>query len=87
MENPFDKAQDKRKTTDTALASYLITEGLKLVFIDYSGPRYEYTFDQSIADLAGKYISGHALTDPSDLIKVNKKLLRVIKKRIQWEED
>lgn len=78
---------DNKTTTDTALASYLVTEGYQIISIDYSQPRFEYTFDRPITELAAKYISGNALTDPSDFIRVNKKLLRVIAKRLQWEED
>ena len=78
---------DNKATTDTTLASYLIIEGYKLVGINYSKPRFEYTFDRLITESADKYISGRALVDPSDLIRVNKKLLRIIGKRIQWGED
>jgi len=80
-------ADATKTTTDTALASYLITEGYQIVNIDYSQLRYEYTFDRPISEHSSKYISGNALTDPSDFSRVNKKLIRVISKRVQWEDD
>ncbi len=77
------------KTSDTGLATYLITEGCVILSIDYSLPRYEYSFQESpeIRLLADKYIAGKATTDPASFLRVNKKLLRIINKRCQWGED
>jgi hypothetical protein len=76
-------------TSDTPLACYLITSGFNLEAIDYSGPRYQFIFKRSpeIQGHANLYISGKALTDPADFARVNKKLLRIISRRIQWDED
>lgn len=77
------------KTTDTALASYLIASGFVLSVIDYSQPRYEFNFPISnkVQEHASQYLIGTALTDPAIFNKVNKKLLRIIHRQIQWEED
>ena len=78
---------DSTTTTDTALAAYLLTEGYKLLGIDYSQPRYEYTFDKPITDHELAFLSGNAMSRPADLLKISKKLNRIIGKRCQWEED
>ena len=80
------------KTTDSSLASFLITSGHKLISIDYSQPRYELYFEESpdiptLKDLQNKFLLGTALTNPSVFDKVNKKLLRIIRSQIQWEDD
>lgn len=77
------------KTSDTALAAYLVTEGNKLLNIDYSQPRYEFTFPQSepLQECVSKFIIGAARTDPAVFNKVNKKLLRIVRNQVQWEED
>ena len=77
------------KTSDTTLACYLITEHFYLTSIDYSQIRYEYSFplSEGIQEAANNFLSGNALTDPVDFSRVNKKLMRVIRKRCQWEED
>ncbi len=77
------------KTSDTALASYLITEGYPLLSIDYAQVRFEFIFPMSveIKELASKYIIGKALTDPAVYNKVNKKLLRIVRQKIQWGDD
>ena len=77
------------RTSDTALASYLITEGFNLQSINYSQPRYEFVFLKSfeIQEYASKYLIGNALTDPVVFNKINKKLLRILRHQIQWEED
>lgn len=77
------------KTSDTTLASFLITENFPLLSIDYSQPRFAFIFDDSekLREAANNYISGNALTDPSAFSRVNKKLLRVIRNQIQWEDD
>lgn len=77
------------KTSDTTLASYLITENYLLLSIDYSQVRFEFAFSMSdgIEELASKYIIGKARTDPSIFNKVNKKLLRIVRQQIQWRDD
>ena len=77
------------KTTDSTLACYLITEGFYLTSINYSKLRYEYSFPHSthIIEVANNYISGNALTDPAAFSRINKKLMRVIRKQVQWEDD
>lgn len=77
------------KTSDTTLAAYLITENFPLLSIDYEKPRFEFLFDDSekLREVANKYVSGNAKTDPSAFSRVTKKLLRIIHKQIQWRED
>ena len=78
---------DTYPTSDTPLASYLITEGYLLESIDYSRPRFVFHFRNSseIQKTAASYISGNALTDPSAYIRINKQLLTTIAHRQQWE--
>ena len=81
---------DKHYTTsDTTLAAYLISGGYYLVGIDYNKPRFEFTFDDSngLRQSVMEYISGHAVTEPVAYSRVTKKLLRLIRRQIQWEED
>ena len=77
------------KTTDTALASYLITQGFLLLAIDYSQPRYDFIFKPAtkIADYATKYVVGTALVDPATFNRVNRKLLRIVRNQIQWGDE
>ena len=77
------------RTSDTALASYLITQVFILRAIDYSLPRFEYGFPLSpeIQEQATKYVAGQALTEPSSFNRVNRKLLRIISRQQQWEDD
>lgn len=77
------------RTSDTSLASFLITEHLFLISIDYTQPRFVYLFQESdsLREAANNYLSGNALTDPSAFSRVNKKLMRVIRKQCQWGED
>jgi len=77
------------KTSDTGLATYLITEGYIPLSIDYSQPRFEYHFRDSleVKNLSDQYIAGRATTNPASFLRVNKKLLRIIYKRCQWEDD
>ena len=77
------------KTTDTALASYLVASGFVLQSIDYSQPRFEFSFIASpeIQEHGSKYLIGTALIDPAVFNKINKKLLRILRNRIQWGED
>ena len=77
------------RTSDTTLAAFLITAQYELLHIDYSQPRFEFSFPESatLKDSVTRYITGSALTDPASFARVNRKLLRVLRKRCQWEED
>ena len=77
------------RTSDTTLAAFLITAQYALLSIDYESIRFEFVFRKSntIRESINKYISGNALTDPSSFARVNRKLLRIIHKQCQWEED
>jgi len=75
------------QTSDTSLATYLITEGFILIDIDYSQPRYVYSFNgtlEKLKEYEHKYIAGKAKVDPSIYSRVNRKLMRAIKNQIQW---
>ena len=79
---------EKFITSDTALATFLITSGYFIERIDYSKPRFEFVFETNGArQLADQYISGKALTEPNAFNRINRKLLRIISKQVQWEED
>lgn len=80
---------DYKPTTDTTLASYLITQGFRLTHIDYSQPRFAFLFEDTgqFAAHSARFTAGTALTDPTAFDRVNKKLLRIINKHCQWEED
>jgi len=77
------------KTTDTGLATFLIVSGHRLAKINYENPRYEFFFEDTHGTrlLADSYIAGTATTNPAGFLRINKKLLRVIHSRAQWEED
>ncbi len=81
--------EDYFRTSDTTLASYLITENYFLLRIDYDNPRFEFIFADStkLRGVANNFITGNALTDPVVFSRVNRKLLRVIRKQVQWEDD
>jgi hypothetical protein len=77
------------KTSDTALATFLIYKGCILERIDYSSPRYEYHFkaNNSVREIAQSYLIGQGMADASTLIRINKKLLRLLHNRRQWEDE
>jgi hypothetical protein len=78
------------KTTDTALAAYIITLGHVPRNIDYDQPRFEFTFKSNsvnIDDFATKYITGNALVDPATYNRVYRKLLRIVRNHLQWGEE
>ncbi len=77
---------DYYNTTDTALATYLLIQRFKLLNIDYSDVRYQYSFEHTngIIDHAQKYGTGHALVDPSVYQRINRQLARVLKNKGQW---
>ena len=78
-------------TTDTIQATYLIIAGFPILSIDYSKPRYEFVFPQDaeskIQEEAMRYITGKALVDPAAFMRVNRKLVRLVKSSIQWEDE
>ena len=77
------------RTSDTSLSAYLVTIQFALLYVDYGKPRFEFVFPGSdkIQMAARNYLSGNAHCEPSALIRVNRKLLRIIRKRCQWEDD
>lgn len=78
------------RTNETALATYLICQGHKLLQIDYSNPpRYEFVFSNNngIQDEITKYLTQKALVNPAAYQKINRKLMRLVKTRIQWWQD
>ena len=77
------------RTSDTSLASFLITKHFFLVSIDYQQPRFEYLFTDSdeLRKDANDYVIGNALTDPSAYVRVFRKLNRIIHRQIQWGDD
>lgn len=83
----MDTTNGEYRTSDTALASYLITEGFKLLEIDYSKPRYEFVFQNDSVQLhehSRLYITSKALVDPATFTRINRKLLRLVKNQLQW---
>ena len=77
------------RTSDTTLATFLITKNFPLLRIDYTQPRFEHHFplSEEIQELANRCLSGNALTDPMAFNRINRKLLRIIHQRIQWGDD
>ena len=77
------------RTSDTPLATYLVISGFPLQSVDYSGIRYNFEFARSpdVEAHASLYITGKALCDPMAFDRVNRKLLRIIRKQIQWCDD
>jgi len=74
-------------TTDSSLATYIITQGYPLLEIDYSNQRFIYIFDGDPTKLKlceHAYIAGNAQVDPSIYSRVYHKLMRAVKNRIQW---
>lgn len=75
------------QTSDTPLACYLITLGFILDDIDYSHPRFVFTFKEdhnTLQEYELKYIAGKAKVDPATYSRVNRKLMRTIKNLSQW---
>lgn len=80
-------SEHQYKTSDTALATYLIVEGFIPLEIDYSKPRYEFIFangDDKLSELATKYLTGQARVDPATYTRINRALMRLIKNEQQW---
>ena len=75
------------QTSNTSLACYLITLGFNLNDIDYSQPRFIFTFKESHAqgqEYEHIYIAGKATVDPATYSRVNRKLMRTMKNLSQW---
>ena len=75
------------QTSDTSLACYLITLGFSLDEIDYSQPRFVFTFKEDhniLQEYEHRYIAGKAKVDPATYSRVNRKLMRAIKNLSQW---
>ena len=80
----------KYSTSDTALATYLICQGFEIESIDYSQPRYEFIFANDspvLQDHARLYTIGKALVDPAIFTRVNRKITRLLKNQLQWENE
>lgn len=79
------------KTSDTPLAAYLVTQGHIPSAIDYSHPpRYEIVFTNSadgIRELASEYSAGLATVEPIAFNRILRKLNRILRNQIQWEDD
>ena len=77
------------RTSDTSLGAFLVTSQFALLYIDYSKLRFEFVFSDSdqIQQAATNYLSGIDKVEPASLIRVNRKLLRLLRKQCQWEED
>jgi len=75
------------QTSDTSLATYLITEGFFPIEIDYSQPRFVFIFEDKKSKLQQyehNYIAGKARVDPATYTRVNRKLIRTLKNQLQW---
>ena len=76
--------QDKYKTSDTALAAYLITEGFGIPDIEYNGSRAFFIFSKENPQLE-KYINdwdtARAITNAALFFYAYQNLLRRIKER------
>ncbi|KKM70539.1 hypothetical protein LCGC14_1439780 [marine sediment metagenome] len=78
------------RTSDTALAAFLVTQGFPLSAIDYSSPRYEFVFDGNIdedliKEASQNYQTSKALVDPATYNRILKTLLRTVRDRGQWQ--
>ena len=75
------------RTSDSALATYLILKGYSINLIDYTQPRFDYVFNGEVSSIQEQvtiYLSGNALVDPSGFFKINRRLMRVVKSQSQW---
>jgi len=78
------------RTSDTPLAAYLITQGNLPAEIDYTEPRYEVVFAgnaDSIRKSASEYSAGLAQVEPIVYNRILRKLNRILRNQIQWEDD
>lgn len=77
------------RTSDTQLAAFLITQGCIVSGIDYSRPpRFDVIFaNDSIAELSTRYNAGLARVDPIAYSRIVRKLNRIIRSQLQWEDD
>jgi len=77
------------KTSDTALAAYLITANYQINTIDYSQQRFQFVFpdDNGIASAANLYLTSQAKVDPSTYNRIYRRLTRTIHRQLQWGEE
>ena len=78
------------RTSDTALAAFLVTQSFPLNAIDYSSPRFEFVFDGNIdedliKEASQNYQTSKALVDPATYNRILKTLLRAVRDRGQWQ--
>ncbi|KKN22225.1 hypothetical protein LCGC14_0917260 [marine sediment metagenome] len=80
------------KTSDTALAAFLVTQGFPLDAIDYANPRYEFIFSDGnldvdkIKEAATNYLIGEARVDPAVYNRVLRKLTKIVRVQGRWEQ-
>jgi len=77
------------KTSDTALAAYLITAKYALDSIDYSKARFQFIFqaDNGISPAADLYLTSQALVDPATFNRIYRRLTRTLHRQLQWGEE
>jgi hypothetical protein len=79
------------RTSDTPLAAFLVTQGHLPSAIDYSNPpRYEIVFANSndgIRSIAAQYNAGLAKVEPIAFNRILRKLNRILRNQVQWEDD
>ena len=77
------------KTSDTALAAYLIASKYELQNIDYSQPRFQFVFqeDGGIKPATDLYITSQALVDPATYNRIYRRLTRTLHKQLQWGDE
>lgn len=77
------------KTSDTALAAYLIASKYELQDIDYSQPRFQFVFqeDGGVKPAADRYITSQALVDPATYNRIYRRLTRTLHKQLQWGDE
>lgn len=81
------QANSQYKTNDSAVASYLIQKGLTPEIIDYSQPDAVIVFanpDKSATTLANNYLTSTANADVATFHRINRALVKIIKRHLQW---
>ena len=90
MEKELTQNNGVYSTTNTPLAIYLISQKYNLSEIDYSQSRYSFIFDGNYDELFSvelAYLSGTAKVEPTSYERIRKRLMRVIHRQGQWNED
>lgn len=77
------------RTSDSSQAVYLVCLGFRIAFIDYTQPRAEIAFllADGIKEKATDYKAGLGRVEPNAYGTIYKKLSRIIKQGIQFEDD